>query len=502
MKEREVREIFSLNAQSKERKNLLSIIRNEGNLSNAVNGEIIPKKILNKSESVLNTDYSICMHCKGYYKRNNLSRHVKKCFANTTSEASNNRDRTLSKSLVFSACQKKYGEILNKLMVKNQIFSRMQSDIVTETAVEDLLIIFFGEDLLKRNNSKRNLYHISNKLRECGKFILTMREIGSYTDMLSVLKPENFDDVIEGTKRISKYDPDSRSFGAASLALHFGTTLKKISDLATKLILRGKVPLIVANLEKKLTDLERFKKIIESQWATEIGSLALKDLNTKSATKPMLLPVTEDIIKLKSYAENSAQLAYTALKTNPKDIEQYRILIECVLICTLLHNRKRVGDIQYLEFNSYLEQIQDTTKCTVQTEMCKSLSASEKILTNNYKRIISVGKGTKSASILIPRCLQKYYSLIEDLRHNPTWFPPQNIYFFTYPYSLKWINGCSILSKYGKLCKAKDPALLTSSRLRKHIATVTQVLNLKGNEIDQLAKFMGHTTKTHEQFYK
>ncbi|VEN48702.1 unnamed protein product, partial [Callosobruchus maculatus] len=44
--------------------------------------------------------------------------------------------------------------------------------------------------------------------------------------------------------------------------------------------------------------------------------------------------------------------------------------------------------------------------------------------------------------------------------------------------------------------------LLTSCRLRKHIATVTQLLNLQTNEIDQLAKFMGHTSKTHESFYK
>lgn len=43
---------------------------------------------------------------------------------------------------------------------------------------------------------------------------------------------------------------------------------------------------------------------------------------------------------------------------------------------------------------------------------------------------------------------------------------------------------------------------MTSTRLRKHVATVTQLLNLKGNDIDQLAKFMGHTTATHQTYYK
>lgn len=85
---------------------------------------------------------------------------------------------------------------------------------------------------------------------------------------------------------------------------------------------------------------------------------------------------------------------------------------------------------------------------------------------------------------------------------NSKFFSPQNKYFFTYPKSMRWINGCSVIRKYAKLCGAKNPELLTSCRLRKHIATVTQVLSLKSNEVEQLAKFMGHTQKTHEHFYK
>nr|CAI5829088.1 unnamed protein product [Callosobruchus analis] len=136
------------------------------------------------------------------------------------------------------------------------------------------------------------------------------------------------------------------------------------------------------------------------------------------------------------------------------------------------------------------------------TEFTESLSENEKLLTQNYRRLISVGKGSRPVTILIPKSLQKYFSLLYNLRQNTTWFSPNNVYFFTYPKSLKWIDGCSVIRKYAKMCDTKHPELLTSCRLRKHIATVSQLLSLKGNEIDQLAKFMGHTTKTHEQFYK
>lgn len=441
------------------------------------------------------------MHCKGYYKRNSLSRHVKRCSANSNSTNVTSRDRILSKSLVYSACQNKNGNMLNKLMVKEKIFSRMKADMITEAVTEDLLLIMYGEDLLKRNNGKRSLYHVSNKLRECGKFLLEMRQKGTYRDMFSILKPEHFDAAIEAVKTMSKYNTEHRSFGAPSLALHFGTTLKK-SDFAATLVLRRKLPLLVHDIENELTNLKRFREMVDTQYTTELGSLALKDLNQKSATRPKLLPITGDIMKLKSFVENMAQEAYDILSVTSKDISEYRRLVESVLVSIILHNRKRVGDIQYLEVNSYKEQIHDNEKCTVQTEMCSSLTENEKILTSNYKRIISIGKGSRSVTILIPKNLQKYFTLVEELRGNGIWFPPENLYLFTYPHSMKWIDGCSVLRKYAKLSGAKNPELLTSSRLRKHIATVTQVLSLRRNEIDQLAKFMGHTTKTHEEFYK
>lgn len=499
--EREVIEIFATNVKSTERKKLLSLLRNEGNLDSAIRGQIKPKKWL-KGAEISEHDYAICIHCKAYYKRLSLSRHIKKCFAKKVNESVSkaNVQGSLIQSVVYSACNRKYGDLLNKMAVKNEIFSKMRPDSITSTAISDIIIIHYGEDLLKKNKKKRSLYHISNKLRECGRFLLEMRNIGNYTDILSTLTPESFDDAIEATKRISKYDCEKRGFGAPSFALHFGTTLKDLSDLTNKLTLRNKIPISSHDTEKKLIELKRFKKIVSSQWSTEIGSLALKDLNEKAASKPKLLPFTEDIIKLKKFVEQIAEDCYAQLQ-NTKSEELFRTLAETTLVLTILHNRKRVGDIQYLEWETYRQQTHQTVS-SIQTELATSLTENEKFLTKQYKRIISIGKGSRPVTILMPKNIQKYFAIISALRQNSTWFSAENTYLFTYPYSTKWINGCAVIRKYAKRCKAKYPELLTSCRLRKHIATVTQVLSLKGNEIDQLAKFMGHTTKTHEAFYK
>lgn len=75
-------------------------------------------------------------------------------------------------------------------------------------------------------------------------------------------------------------------------------------------------------------------------------------------------------------------------------------------------------------------------------------------------------------------------------------------FFFSCPKSKQWINACNVLKRYTNKCNAKHPELLTSCKLRKHIASVTQVLNLRENEKGQFSKFMCHTLNTHEQFYK
>lgn len=70
------------------------------------------------------------------------------------------------------------------------------------------------------------------------------------------------------------------------------------------------------------------------------------------------------------------------------------------------------------------------------------------------------------------------------------------------PGSDRYLEGCNIVRKFGRRCGAKKPELLTCVRLRKHIATVCQVLNLQKNEIGQLAKFLGHSQKTFEEYYQ
>lgn len=46
------------------------------------------------------------------------------------------------------------------------------------------------------------------------------------------------------------------------------------------------------------------------------------------------------------------------------------------------------------------------------------------------------------------------------------------------------------------------PENVRCTRLRKHIATTSQLLNLNDHELEQLANMMGHDVRIHREYYR
>ena len=70
------------------------------------------------------------------------------------------------------------------------------------------------------------------------------------------------------------------------------------------------------------------------------------------------------------------------------------------------------------------------------------------------------------------------------------------------PNSLNFVRGSDALRKHVKLSDLKCPAAVTSTKLRKHIATLSQLLNLQERELEMLATFLGHDLSVHREFYR
>lgn len=79
-----------------------------------------------------------------------------------------------------------------------------------------------------------------------------------------------------------------------------------------------------------------------------------------------------------------------------------------------------------------------------------------------------------------------------------------NPYIFACPTgnSVLPLRGYDCMHKYAMLCAARHPETLTATKLRKHLATLSQILSLTNGELEQLANHLGHDVNVHKQYYR
>nr|CAI5831886.1 unnamed protein product [Callosobruchus analis] len=246
-----------------------------------------------------------------------------------------------------------------------------------------------------------------------------------------------------------------------------GISLKIISNELIHLILKRSPGFTCESPEKSLEwrkNVKNFKMLVETRWNSEISSVANKNLNEKR--------------------EKTLEFAKECQKKfldNTDTDGTYKLFVYCTLALLVLFNRRRIGDVQYLKVNDYISE-----KKTNFQDFESTLSEGEKILTKKYKRVLNGGKGSRA--VVLKR--DKYIS-------------PDNKYMFALPKrKLQWTQADVVIRCLTKKMELKNAAAISSNRLRKHIATTMQILNMTKQDCKQFSKFMGHTEKTHEEFYE
>ncbi|KAF5277680.1 hypothetical protein FQA39_LY18437 [Lamprigera yunnana] len=381
------------------------------------------------------------------------------------------------------------------------LLSKMASDNIGFLARKDSLIRHFGEFYLKKHKRAQISHACSNKMRECSRLLIEMRRRTGNPNFsfVQLLNPTLFDDVVLCAKTISGYDDTRKTYKAPSLALHLGTTLQHMCELTTHLLLKKHTEFKCTNYEGRLKEVKRFRFLVQSQWSNEVASLALKDLAEKKWNTLTMLPLTQDIIKFKEHILENAEENFALLRNDRTNTTAFKKLVDVSLALTILFNRRRIGDVQYVETETYLKNFYASN----QTEFIEQLTESEKALTTKYKRVVAGGKGSRAIVILFPPNVQNYINLLLQIRQESEIVPLQNKYLFAYPgVTDQWVRGDIVLKKFANSCKIEHPEAMTSNRLRKQIATLMQIINLDKTEYSQFARFMGHTEKTHQEYYQ
>ena len=105
--------------------------------------------------------------------------------------------------------------------------------------------------------------------------------------------------------------------------------------------------------------------------------------------------------------------------------------------------------------------------------------------------------------LLITSEVESGIQLLINLRYS-VGVNTDNKFVFSIPSSgsLKNIRGPDAIRKHVKLCNMKYPEAIFSTNLRKHVATLSQLINLESNEMNMLANFLGHDISIHREFYR
>lgn len=234
---------------------------------------------------------------------------------------------------------------------------------------------------------------------------------------------------------------------------------------------------------------ETFKKLYTSKWAKLVSHAALTTLSDAKYNKPSTLQFTPDVQLLHRHLDKSAKSAM--------DPQTYSEVAKATLAQVIVFNRRRAGEVSKMNLQSFYERDQTT----LHEDVAAGLSRFEQKLCKHFSRIEIMGKRGRKVAVLLTPAMVDALLLIVSKREE-CGVGIANMFLFARPKCMSHYRGQDCLRTYAVQCGAKNPEYLRSTYLRKHVATLSQILNLKENEIDQLADFLGHDIRVHRDFYR
>ena len=206
------------------------------------------------------------------------------------------------------------------------------------------------------------------------------------------------------------------------------------------------------------------------------------------------IPLTKDVITLRDHLRMIEDKAKEEL-SKERSLTAYKTLNETVLAQVIIFNKRREGEASRLSLDIY----KTASTTPINKDIYETLLPLEKQLSSLLTRIEVRGKRDRKV-FFTERMKESIDLLIE--RRDEALIPAENPYLFARPGALTNIRGCDCLRKYAEDSKAENPELLRSTKLRKQVATLYQLLDLSEQELEQVARFMGHDIRVHRDFYR
>ncbi|XP_029685193.1 uncharacterized protein [Takifugu rubripes] len=474
---------------SKERKVRLATLRNRGNFAH--NTDVVRKGtghlvVRYRTKKIRHAkDFIHCAYCQGLYSKKTLWKHMKGCHEKPRKDAPEaGRKRVRSLCALTTPVSVEISEGLREILTK------MHYDEVSHAVQEDNCILQLGQYMFnKLKNKGNNEDYIRQKMREVGRLVLEAQKVTPLKRLEEFFIPKNFPHVIAAVKKTAGYNPETNAYQTPSLALKLGHSLKKISS-----IVESDAMMMGDNVMAEYA--KRYRSIHDSRWEEFISSAALNTLKEAKWNMPQILPFAEDVKLLNFHMEKQQSVAERMLRISPTP-ENYAALAQVTLALAITFNRRRAGEVSRMLLTAFRSR----DKSVLHDDVAICLTPFEKKMCEYFTRVEIRGKRGRMVPVLLKPSMVMAMELLVEMREL-CHVPSDNVFMFGRPEASSAYRGGECLKKFTQLCGAQHPEALTSTKLRKHIATMSQVLNLEENDCDQLADFLGHDIRIHRQYYR
>lgn len=314
-------------------------------------------------------------------------------------------------------------------------------------------------------------------------------------NLSSFIRPSKFSKLIQAVRLPAEEErlsgmPDYKT---PSLALKFGISLKKCGQLKRDSYLEDE-DLAGAEL------MNNFINLFNQQWRSRVSAPALRSLRISKSKRPELLPLTSDLLKISKFINDLTNKLQQEVIDEPSTTNWAR-LAKATLCRIIMFNRRRSGEASRMLLSDYQNEKGQNHESS--EERRNSLSNFEQKMLKYMRSLTVVGKRFRPVTVLLTPQTMKSINVLLSTRKT-VGVSEKNPYVFALVNhgSENYIRGSDAVREITQLASVKCPERITSTKLRKHVATVTQIANFSENEADGLAKYLGHDIRVHRYFYR
>ncbi|ESO84729.1 hypothetical protein LOTGIDRAFT_168393 [Lottia gigantea] len=297
---------------------------------------------------------------------------------------------------------------------------------------------------------------------------------------------QHFDRVVECALKTCEED-EEQELRNPSTALKLSFDVDKLCTIKLGLCMRTRD-------ERGKQDSIDFKNLIQLEWKTKVTRLAQATLQDGFYNKAKCLLYPEDIVKVSAYLVK--ELKEIDLSKETEVYQEVIILTQCRL---LLFNRRRPGELESLSIASYLNKPGLDER---EVDLRKDLTKFEQMLLSSQELVEIRGKTGRKVPVIIPsECIKMLEFLSNPEIRLKSNINKENQYMFANTGS-GVIRAGESLNNVKERLELRGSSRILATNLRKHTATISQIVNLTDQELKNLCRHLGHTQRVHENHYR